>query len=307
MHRTSSAAAAAAALTAPLLLAGPAQAAAPTAPQSAATQAEECRDLANINATRAQHGLAPLKGLQADLTGYARRHAQEMAAQGRLWHDMAALKAAVPAGWTKLGENVALNSRGIDAIHTAYLASPGHRANILDPAFTTVGIGVWHDSRGVVFNSEDFGTAPASWPVLDCPAPAATAPAPTATAPAPPAVPTTPTTTATAPSAPAPTTATAPSAPTATATATAPTATAPAPSATTSAPSTTTAPAPSATASAPSTTTAPARRTSSRTRTAAPAAAPAAQDGGWAHEDWHSQRSEPQHTGWWSRLRDWLR
>jgi uncharacterized protein YkwD len=141
---------------------------APVAPYSATTLSEECRDLKNINATRAQHGVPPLRGLQTDLTYYGRKHARDMVARGQLWHDMTALKAALPAGWNRYGENVAYNSRGIDAIHQAYLNSPGHRANILDSRYTAVGIGVWRDSRGTVWNSEEFVGGRTDWPVLNC-------------------------------------------------------------------------------------------------------------------------------------------
>ncbi len=158
----------AAVLTGLTLSTSPALADTPVAPYSSTAESQECRDLRNINATRAQHGLPPLRGLQMDLTYYARTHARDMAARGEWWHDMAALKAALPAGWNRYGENVAYNSQGIDAIHQWYLNSPRHRANILDPRYTAVGIGVWHDSRGTVWNSEEFVGGRSDWPVLDC-------------------------------------------------------------------------------------------------------------------------------------------
>ena len=169
IHRSARALAASAA-TAALVALSPAPADAtptPTPTTPAATRTAECRDLTNINNTRVAAGLKPVAGLQNDLTTYARTHARDMAAQRRLWHDMTAFRAAAPQGWTRLAENVAYNSGGIDAIHTAYLDSPGHRANILNPAHTHVGIGVTK-AGGLTFNSENFATGPTTWPTLTC-------------------------------------------------------------------------------------------------------------------------------------------
>ena len=41
-------------------------------------------------------------------------------------------------------------------MHTAWMNSPDHRANILSPSFTSVGIGLaW--ANGQVWATEDFG------------------------------------------------------------------------------------------------------------------------------------------------------
>ena len=50
-----------------------------------------------------------------------------------------------PPGWRKLGENVGMGG-SISSVHVAYMDSPGHRANVLDPAFTQIGTAaVWGD------------------------------------------------------------------------------------------------------------------------------------------------------------------
>jgi uncharacterized protein YkwD len=63
-----------------------------------------------------------------------------MAQAGALSHS-SPLSAGVPAGWHVLGENVAYNS-SLGAALTALENSPGHRANLLKPEFTSIGIGV---------------------------------------------------------------------------------------------------------------------------------------------------------------------
>ena len=53
-----------------------------------------------------------------------------------------------PSNWRKLGENVG-EGADIASVHTAYLNSPGHRANIMDPAFTQIGTAaVWGNCNG---------------------------------------------------------------------------------------------------------------------------------------------------------------
>ena len=42
----------------------------------------------------------------------------------------------------------------------AWMASPGHRANILNPNFKEIGIGLWYTSSKVVRSSQDFGQSP---------------------------------------------------------------------------------------------------------------------------------------------------
>jgi uncharacterized protein YkwD len=53
------------------------------------------------------------------------------------------------------GENLAIN-RNIDAAEKAFMNSPGHRANILNPNYSEVGVGVSYDSRGSVYVVQEF-------------------------------------------------------------------------------------------------------------------------------------------------------
>lgn len=60
--------------------------------------------------------------------------------------------AGVP--WSKAAENIAWESGTVDpaaaarTIHDQFMSSPPHRANILDPALTHVGVGSWHTTGG---------------------------------------------------------------------------------------------------------------------------------------------------------------
>ena len=91
-----------------------------------------------INQERQQRGLSPLT-TNSDLVAGARFQADAIRDAGRLFHNPDL--GSVTTGWTKLGENVGFGGT-VDALHAAFMNSPGHRANILDPVYTHVGLGV---------------------------------------------------------------------------------------------------------------------------------------------------------------------
>jgi uncharacterized protein YkwD len=108
------------------------------APSSAsAATSRETTMLAKINHARASHGLKPLRQ-NAGLTRYARTHARQMAARGYLFHTP---NFRAICCWSAIGENVGYN-RTVTRMHRAFMHSPGHRANILNPAFRQAGIGI---------------------------------------------------------------------------------------------------------------------------------------------------------------------
>ncbi len=109
------------------------------APVAAADSETESEFLSKINATRAANGLGALQ-LDADLRSYARSHAEEMAAAGELYHSSEAeLTAAAGPGWSGIAENVGKGSSPT-SLHNAFMASPGHKANMLGD-YNYVGIG----------------------------------------------------------------------------------------------------------------------------------------------------------------------
>lgn len=91
-----------------------------------------------INTERRNRGLTQLS-TNGDLVTGARAQADAIRDAGRLYHNPDL--GSVTSGWRKLGENVGYGGT-VAALHAAFMASPGHRANILDPAYTHVGIGV---------------------------------------------------------------------------------------------------------------------------------------------------------------------
>jgi len=150
-------------------------------PASASPAGEESCFLSAINAVRSAAGAAPLS-IQGDLLRISRAWSQTMAAAGQLFHNPNITKLA-PSNWQALGENVGTGPT-CDSIAQAFMNSPEHKRNILDPAFSTVGVGVVDAADGTIFVTEDFmGTAapaPAPRPVVTTPVPKAPAPAPAA-------------------------------------------------------------------------------------------------------------------------------
>jgi len=97
-----------------------------------------------INSSRSASGLAPLETYW-DLTDDARAHSARMMDRGSIYHNPSL--GSVTGVWQALGENVGM---GIDlnAMHDAFMNSPGHRANILGN-YNYVGVGVKTDASGV--------------------------------------------------------------------------------------------------------------------------------------------------------------
>ncbi len=130
----------------------------------AATSSMEAQFIADMNAARQANGLSPY-AVAGDLTSVARGHSANMASRQSLYHNPS-LTTEVQ-NWQAVGENVG-EGPTVQDIHTAFMRSPDHRANILDHDFTQVGVGVSVDSNGIIWVTEDFrqpmsgSTAPAS-------------------------------------------------------------------------------------------------------------------------------------------------
>ncbi|HMC05600.1 MAG TPA: CAP domain-containing protein [Actinomycetota bacterium] len=159
-------------------------------PASASSAGDESCFLSAINAARSAAGAAPL-AIQGDLLRISRVWSQTMATAAQLYHDPNLTKLA-PSNWQALGENVGTGPT-CDSLAQAFMNSPEHRRNILDPAFTTVGVGVVDSADGTVWVTEDFmgtgGALPVTVVVQPTPrvtvSPKVTVPDPKVTVPAP--------------------------------------------------------------------------------------------------------------------------
>lgn len=134
----------------------------------------------SVNAARSASGLAPLK-VDTTMASAAEGWAIWMAENDSLQH-AGDIVVGAPADWTKVGENVGRGG-SVNSVWNAFMASPNHAANVLDPAYTRIGVGVVWTNDGMLYTTHRFAatssdTAPAPTPE---PAPSATpVPAPTA-------------------------------------------------------------------------------------------------------------------------------
>src|SRR3954471_19436137 len=142
------------------------------------------RFLAKINALRASKGLGPVRP-DAELTAFAQSWSDHMAAVDVLSHNPAL--ADSPGSWTKAGENVGVGP-DLDALFDAFVASPHHYANLVDPSFNLIGIGVSVTAKGNIYTTHDFEARSSAPPRAPTTTPPTAPPAPRpAAAPTPPA------------------------------------------------------------------------------------------------------------------------
>lgn len=140
-----------------------------TMPTNAASviTADEMRYIELTNKERAARGLSQLV-LDPLLVQVGRAHSREMAEKNYFSHTSptAALKtpldrylAAEPRrpAWALVGENLFYCSIvDVDRGHNAFMNSPGHRENILEPRFERMGVGIYVNPRGEFYVTEMF-------------------------------------------------------------------------------------------------------------------------------------------------------
>lgn len=119
------------------------------------TKADRAAVIDMVNATRRAHGLSELsENYTLDLK--ADKWAQKLRDECNLSHSK--LSDGAPSGWRKLGENVGYGG-DIGTVHNAYMNSSGHRANILDRSYNSMGAAaVWGRCQGfdMVFTVQVF-------------------------------------------------------------------------------------------------------------------------------------------------------
>lgn len=114
--------------------------------------AEEQQFVARINALRASKGL-PTLAVDPELSAQARIWSTTMKDAGGIFHSQD-LSAGISADWQKLGENVGVGGT-VDALFDAFVASPKHFENLVDPTYRYIGIGVVWDG-GRMFTAHRF-------------------------------------------------------------------------------------------------------------------------------------------------------
>ncbi len=143
------------------LVAAPITTSAEVGPARAVRMWSEC--VVGLNQERAAVGAAPLRvELRVSLAAFG--HSTDQASAQKLSHsDGAGTNAglrlqAVGYSWSTWGENVAAGQADCATVTAAWLGSSAHRANILNPLFRDVGIGMVIGANGVPYWTMDLAT-----------------------------------------------------------------------------------------------------------------------------------------------------
>ncbi|WP_425246832.1 CAP domain-containing protein [Streptomyces sp. NEAU-NA10] len=133
----------------------------PSAPTEVSVEAQAAAEvLALVNEERSKVGCSPLAANSA-LADLAEKFSEDMAARGFFDHTdpdgASPWDRAKKAGISDLGgENIARGQTDAASVMEAWMNSPGHRANILNCDFKTLGVGV-HFGSGGPWWTQDFG------------------------------------------------------------------------------------------------------------------------------------------------------
>lgn len=114
------------------------------APKSPDLHAIEVRIVEQTNAQRARHGLRPLV-IDHRLIHSARRHAAWMTNNRSMQHTSAAV-----------AENIAMGQRSSGEVLNAWMNSSGHRANILNPGHTRIGVAAYTTPQSTIYWCQQF-------------------------------------------------------------------------------------------------------------------------------------------------------
>ena len=135
------------------------------AAEPADTDSFALRVLELTNAERQNAGLAPLT-LNSELADSAQTYSEILASSGCFAHTCGPVPnfadrdgEAGYTDWTSIGENIAGGYPTPEAVVAGWMASPGHRENILSARFTESGIGVASGGgQSGMYWTQEFGT-----------------------------------------------------------------------------------------------------------------------------------------------------
>jgi uncharacterized protein YkwD len=107
------------------------------------------------NDKRDNHDLVRLRKRRC-VQRFARRQARRMARQERMFHQDLG-RVMNRCNLSRVGENVAYGYPTGRRVVRAWMRSPGHRANILEPSYRTMGLAMRRDDDGTPYVAQVFG------------------------------------------------------------------------------------------------------------------------------------------------------
>ncbi len=124
-----------------------------TIPDISAVKTVEDEVVRLVNIERSKNGLQALKS-NWQLARCARYKSQDMINKNYFAHNSPTygtpfdMMKAFGLKYSAAGENIAKGQRTAQEVVNAWMNSPGHRANILSPAYQEIGVGLARDSAG---------------------------------------------------------------------------------------------------------------------------------------------------------------
>lgn len=125
------------------------------------TKSTESKVMQLVNAERAKAGLQPLKA-NWQLSRVARYKSQDMINKGYFSHTSPTygspfkMMESFGIKFSSAGENIAMGQRTPEEVMKSWMNSSGHRANILSPSYTEIGVGVAKDDQGRIYWTQMF-------------------------------------------------------------------------------------------------------------------------------------------------------
>jgi len=99
----------------------------------------------HTNRQRARYGVAPLK-MSTELVSSARQHTALMCRTGNFVHTS-----------SPVAENIAMGQESVPGVIQAWMNSTGHRANMLNPNYTRIGVAAYRlDEGGRIYWCQQF-------------------------------------------------------------------------------------------------------------------------------------------------------
>lgn len=132
-----------------------------TIPTMTSTKSLESEVVRLVNIERSRQGLQLLTE-NWQLSRVARYKSADMAAKNYFSHTSPTYGSPFTMmenfgiHYTSAGENIAMGQRTPQEVMNAWMNSPGHRANILSPSFSQIGVGLAKNSNGTAYWTQMF-------------------------------------------------------------------------------------------------------------------------------------------------------
>ncbi|MGB7604625.1 MAG: SafA/ExsA family spore coat assembly protein [Lutisporaceae bacterium] len=132
-----------------------------TIPTLQGTKALESEVVRLVNVERSKHGLQALKE-NWELSRIARYKSADMANKNYFSHTSPTygspfrMMESFGIRYSSAGENIAMGQRTPQEVMNAWMNSPGHRANILSPSYTQIGVGLAKNQSGKAYWTQMF-------------------------------------------------------------------------------------------------------------------------------------------------------